>query len=197
MGVTLGSVLANVFGGPIAQMQGADVGNWVIGIGFGWLLGHLDWANIEGWRIAFVVVGLPGVLVAMLVRASIKEPPRGYPIPPRKSADTVPDWRATFAGVETKAVVLVDGDCSITGCLRGIRTHQFSGAFFTARAWTEREKLPYNSARRRLCWRQSAPSSVATSQSARLRASLRWPGCRLWVSPWQCPPTRRLSSPKI
>ena len=27
----------------------------------------MDWTNIEGWRIAFVVVGLPKVLVAMLV----------------------------------------------------------------------------------------------------------------------------------
>ena len=39
MGVTLGSVLANVFGGPIAQMQGADVGSWLSGIGLGWLFG--------------------------------------------------------------------------------------------------------------------------------------------------------------
>ena len=42
MGVTLGSVLANVFGGPIAQMQGADVGSWLSGIGLGWLFGGLD-----------------------------------------------------------------------------------------------------------------------------------------------------------
>ena len=67
----MGSVLANVFGGPIAEMQGTDLGNWVTGIGLEWLLGHLDWAKIEGWRIAFVVVGLPGVMVAMLVWASI------------------------------------------------------------------------------------------------------------------------------
>ena len=59
MGVTLGSVLANVFGGSIAQMQGAM---WALvtrhrsGLAVWWL----DWANIEGWRIAFVAVGLPG-----------------------------------------------------------------------------------------------------------------------------------------
>ena len=51
MGVTLG-MLANVFGGPIAQMQGADVDNWLSGFGLHWLFGGLDWANIEGWRIA-------------------------------------------------------------------------------------------------------------------------------------------------
>ena len=102
MGVTLGSVLANVFGGPIAQMQGADVGNWLSGFGLHWLFGGLDWANIEGWRIAFVVVGLPGVLVAMLVWITIKEPPRGYSDPPSQSADRAPDWSETFAELKRK-----------------------------------------------------------------------------------------------
>ena len=67
MGVTLGAVMANVFGGPIAQMKGTDVGAWLNGAGLRWLFGGLDWINIEGWRVAFVVVGLPGVLVALLV----------------------------------------------------------------------------------------------------------------------------------
>ena len=102
MGVTLGSVLANVFGGPIAQMQGADVGNWLSGFGLHWLFGGLDWANIEGWRIAFVVVGLPGVLVAMLVWMTIKEPPRGYSDPPSQGADRAPDWSETFAELKRK-----------------------------------------------------------------------------------------------
>ena len=102
MGVTLGSVLANVFGGPIAQMQGASVGNWLSGLGLHWLLGGMDWTNIEGWRIAFVVVGLPGVLVAMLVWTTIKEPPRGYSDPPLQSADRAPDWSETFAELKRK-----------------------------------------------------------------------------------------------
>ena len=102
MGVTLGSVLANVFGGPIAQMQGADVGSWLSGIGLGWLFGGLDWANIEGWRIAFVAVGLPGMLVAWLVWVSIKEPPRGYSDPPSQTADRAPDWSETFAELRRK-----------------------------------------------------------------------------------------------
>ena len=103
MGVTLGSVLANVFGGPIAQMQGADVGSWLRGIGLGWLFGGLDWANIEGWRIAFVAVGLPGIIVAWLVWASIKEPPRGYSDPPSQTADRAPDWSETFAELRHKS----------------------------------------------------------------------------------------------
>ena len=82
MGVTLGSVLANLFGGPIAQMQGADFGAWITGIGLGGVFGGLNWADIEGWRIAFVVVGLPGVLIALLLLLTVKEPPRGYSDPP-------------------------------------------------------------------------------------------------------------------
>lgn len=47
-----------------------------IGILFGFLLG--GWLNeFFGWRVAFVVVGLPGVLLAILVAVTVKEPPRG------------------------------------------------------------------------------------------------------------------------
>ena len=82
MGVTIGSVLANLFGGPIAAMQGADFGAWISSIGLGGLFGGLDWENVEGWRIAFVVVGLPGVLMAVLLWMTVREPPRGYSDPP-------------------------------------------------------------------------------------------------------------------
>jgi len=91
MGVTVGSVLANLFGGPIAQMKGETFGNWIQSIGLNWMFGGIDWANVEGWRIAFVVVGLPGVLIALLVLQTIKEPPRGYSDPPGTTND-----QATF-----------------------------------------------------------------------------------------------------
>lgn len=49
--------------------------NWGILIGF--LVG--GWINeFYGWRTAFVVVGLPGIFLALLVRFTLKEPPRGY-----------------------------------------------------------------------------------------------------------------------
>lgn len=49
--------------------------NWGILIGFlvgGWIN---EW---YGWRTAFVIVGLPGIFLAILVRYTVKEPPRGY-----------------------------------------------------------------------------------------------------------------------
>ena len=47
-----------------------------IGILFGFLLG--GWLNeFFGWRVAFIVVGAPGILLAVLVRATLAEPIRG------------------------------------------------------------------------------------------------------------------------
>ena len=47
-----------------------------IGILFGFLLG--GWLNeFFGWRVAFIVVGLPGIFIALLVRATLAEPIRG------------------------------------------------------------------------------------------------------------------------
>ena len=47
-----------------------------LGILFGFLIG--GWINSEfGWRAAFFVVGVPGFLVALLVRFTIREPVRG------------------------------------------------------------------------------------------------------------------------
>lgn len=66
MGVTLGGVLANVIGGPVTDAL--------------------------GWRWAFFAVGLPGLLVAVILKLTVREPPRGYTDPP----GTVRRARATF-----------------------------------------------------------------------------------------------------
>jgi MFS family permease len=47
-----------------------------LGILFGFLFG--GWLNeFFGWRVAFMVVGIPGVLLAILVRTTVREPVRG------------------------------------------------------------------------------------------------------------------------
>lgn len=82
LGVPLGSMFASVFGGFVAgNLDGPDVANLLNAWGWTWAVNALDWENIEGWRVAFVMVGLPGVLVALLVRMSVTEPPRGYTDP--------------------------------------------------------------------------------------------------------------------
>ncbi len=51
-----------------------------LGVLFGFVAG--GWLNqFFGWRTAFMVVGLPGLLVALLVRFTIREPRRGQSDP--------------------------------------------------------------------------------------------------------------------
>lgn len=52
-----------------------------LGIPVGILLGYLlgGWINeFYGWRMAFFVIGAPGVVLAVIVRLTLREPPRGY-----------------------------------------------------------------------------------------------------------------------
>lgn len=59
-----GSVLAIVtLGSPIGFLVGQAAGGWI--------------ASNWGWRTAFVALGVPGVLVALLVLLTLREPPRG------------------------------------------------------------------------------------------------------------------------
>jgi MFS family permease len=55
MGVTLGGLLANMIGGPITDAY--------------------------GWRAAFFLLGLPGIAAAIILKLTVKEPPRGYSDP--------------------------------------------------------------------------------------------------------------------
>ena len=59
------------FGIPLGTMFGAVMGGQI--------------AQAFGWRAAFMVVGLPGVLIALAIRFLIKEPPRGHSEPNQAS----------------------------------------------------------------------------------------------------------------
>lgn len=60
-----------------------------LGILFGFLFG--GWLNeYFGWRVAFMVVGIPGVLLAILVRTTVREPIRGLMENRTASAAQVP-----------------------------------------------------------------------------------------------------------
>jgi predicted MFS family arabinose efflux permease len=57
------------------------MGIFSLGINFGLMTGFLigGWVSQwYGWRAAFYVVGLPGLLLALVVRLTLREPPRGY-----------------------------------------------------------------------------------------------------------------------
>ncbi|MGE0822680.1 MAG: spinster family MFS transporter [Candidatus Binatia bacterium] len=65
---------------PPSERAGA-MGTFSLGINFGLMAGFLvgGWVNQwYGWRMAFYTVGLPGLLLAVVVRYTLREPPRGY-----------------------------------------------------------------------------------------------------------------------
>ncbi|WP_353257056.1 MFS transporter [Hyphomonas sp.] len=83
LGVPLGGMFAGLAAGPINDyVTGANVhallGDW----GWTWVQGLIDWQSLEGWRIAFFAVGFPGVVFALILALTVKEPPRGYSDPP-------------------------------------------------------------------------------------------------------------------
>ena len=102
MGVTLGGVLAQVFGGSIAGIKGETFGNWLNSVGVGALFSHITWENVEGWRIAFVVVGAPGILVALLFWLTVKEPPRGGTEIPGSHSNKKLSFAESFKEFSTK-----------------------------------------------------------------------------------------------
>jgi MFS family permease len=54
---------------------------YALGVPIGGMLGSFlgGWGNeFYGWRMAFLLVGLPGIPVALLVRLTVREPPRGF-----------------------------------------------------------------------------------------------------------------------
>jgi MFS family permease len=104
MGVTIGGALSNAFGGPIATgLKGTNVEQWLNVYNLSALL-PIDWSQVDGWRIAFVVIGAPGLLVALMVLLFVKEPPRGYsdaPGMPRQESAGIVEALRELAGKPT------------------------------------------------------------------------------------------------
>lgn len=72
------------------ERRATAMGIYGLGLSFGVLLGILagGWVYEYGkgtidepWRLAFFVAGAPGLILALMVRFTLKEPPRGYSDP--------------------------------------------------------------------------------------------------------------------
>lgn len=64
---------------PVSYLVAYGLGGWV--------------NDAMGWRMAFIVFGLPGVLIAVLVRLTVREPPRGSSEPDRARRPVQPPPR--------------------------------------------------------------------------------------------------------
>ena len=81
------SMISDIF--PPTERASA-IGFYSMGVSIGILFGFLagGWLNeYFGWRLAFVIVGAPGILLAIVVRMSLAEPIRGL-VEHRQVVDT-------------------------------------------------------------------------------------------------------------
>ena len=95
------SIIADLYGPAERATALAIFGTGVnLGIMLGYLIG--GWINEWlDWRWAFIVAGLPGLAIALLVRLTVREPPRGYSEGASAGAsDAPPFWTVarTMAG---------------------------------------------------------------------------------------------------
>ncbi len=100
MGVTLGTMFANLIGG------------WV--------------TDVFDWRTAFFVVGLPGLLIAIVFKLTVKEPPRGYTDPANRESKEQVDLREAIRELMSKpAFWLMTGGATVAAfCGYGISSFQ-------------------------------------------------------------------------
>lgn len=107
------------------------------GVFVGYLVGAVV-AQYHGWRTAFWVVGLPGILVALVVKLTLREPPRGLadggiapaePPPMRQVLGELARKR-TFQHLALAAALHAFVGYGVTGFHPSflIRSHQFSVA---------------------------------------------------------------------
>jgi MFS family permease len=84
------SLLADYFA---PDKRSTALGVYALGIPVGILFGNLagGWINeFFGWRNAFFVVGIPGIILALILKFTVKEPPRGYSEGRVPSQESVP-----------------------------------------------------------------------------------------------------------
>jgi predicted MFS family arabinose efflux permease len=82
-----------------AEQRASALGIYSLGIPVGILFGFIagGWMNeFFGWRAAFFVVGIPGLLLALIVRFTVREPSRGM-AEGRADTTEMPSVRETFA----------------------------------------------------------------------------------------------------
>jgi len=102
------SMISDIFPG---QQRGTALSIYSTGIYIGILCGFFlgGWINDAfGWRMAFLVVGLPGILIAILMRFSIREPKR------ESGVDEAPSTKTTIRYLmHNKAFVYITAAASL------------------------------------------------------------------------------------
>jgi MFS family permease len=103
-------------GVPVGQMIGSALGG--------------RWNDVFGWRQTFFLIGVPGILVGLLVWATVREPPRGLSEDDvKKTASAPPFWSA----VKFLSSYASFGHMCLAAALHSVVWYagsQFNNAFF-------------------------------------------------------------------
>lgn len=99
------SLLADYFKkSELARAMSVHTLGAVFGTGFGLIAGGLL-AAAFGWRMAFVLLGVPGVFLGLLVYFTMKEPPRGRYTPPALDKAQSSFWATIGSFMGNKVLV--------------------------------------------------------------------------------------------
>jgi MFS family permease len=119
------------------QKRSTALSIYSLGIPFGTLFGAIagGWLNqFFSWRNAFLVVGLPGLLLALVTRIALREPPRGrFDATPATGVST-PGlsvvFKRLFGNRSWRHLAIAAGLCSLVGYGAAYFTLQFLLAGF-------------------------------------------------------------------
>ena len=108
------SMISDIFS---PQRRASALGFYSMGVNIGILFGFLlgGWLNeFFGWRVAFMVVGIPGVMLAVLVRCTLAEPIRGLSDNKQISSDSVSFGQVLRVLWASKAFRHIGLGCALT-----------------------------------------------------------------------------------
>jgi len=110
------------FGIPLGGLIGAVAGGWL--------------AKTYGWRVAFMVVGAPGIVIALMTRLAIREPPRGHSDPAQRptlvedvtaQATRGPNWLAKELSEVGGVIGALFGNWPVLNMVLGVTIASFAG----------------------------------------------------------------------
>lgn len=114
------------------QKRATAMAIYSVGVNAGVLLGFLFGGILNeyfGWRVAFVVVGVPGIVLALLVRFTVAEPIRGMSEQQKIATDKIPFKVALSSFTRSKTLLHLCLGASATA-MAGYAAVSWSAPFF-------------------------------------------------------------------